>query len=83
MLVTGISKEATLVCVPYIYYLIQFQKDDNEVQALFNSRSEVNAINLAYAKKLGLRIWKTNVDAQKIDETSLATFGIAIASFQV
>ena len=37
----------------------------------------------AYAKKLGLKIWKTNVGAQKIDGSALKTFGMVIANFQV
>ena len=37
----------------------------------------------AYAKKLGLRTRKTNVGAQKIDRSSLDTFGIVITDFQV
>ena len=37
----------------------------------------------AYAKKLGLKTWKTNVGAQKIDGSALETFGMVIADFQV
>ena len=37
----------------------------------------------AYAKKLGLNTWKTNVKAQKIDGSALETFGMVIAEFQV
>ena len=37
----------------------------------------------AYAKKLGLKIWKINVRAQKIDGSALETFGMVIADFQV
>ena len=37
----------------------------------------------AYAKMLGLKIWKTNVEAQKIDGSALETFGMVIADFQV
>ena len=40
-------------------------------------------MNPAYTKKLGLRIQKTDVGAQKINGCSLDTFGMAIASFQV
>lgn len=40
-------------------------------------------MNLAYAKKLGFWIQKTNVDAQKIDASSLDTFEIVITSFQL
>ena len=37
----------------------------------------------AYAKRLGLKTWKTNVGAQKIDGSALETFGMVIADFQV
>ena len=37
----------------------------------------------AYAKKLGLQTQKTNVEAQKNDGSSLDTFEMVIAGFQV
>lgn len=37
----------------------------------------------AYAKKLGLVVRKTDVGAQKIDGTTLETFGMVIAAFSV
>ena len=37
----------------------------------------------AYAKRLGLKIRKTNVGAQKINSSALETFGMVIADFQV
>ena len=40
-------------------------------------------MSLAYAKKLGLNTRKTNVGAQKIDGSTLETFGMVIADFQV
>ena len=36
-----------------------------------------------YAKRLGLKTWETNVGAQKIDGSTLETFGMVIADFQV
>ena len=36
-----------------------------------------------YAKRLGLKTWKTNVGARKIDGSVLKTFGMVIADFQV
>ena len=50
---------------------------------MLNSNSKVNAISPAYAKRLGLKTWKTNVKAQKIDGSALETFGMMIADFQV
>ena len=40
-------------------------------------------MTLVYAKKLGLRNWKTDVRAQKIDRSSLHKFEMVIAGFQV
>ena len=37
----------------------------------------------AYAEKLGLTTWKTNVGALKIDEFILVTYGMVIAGFSV
>lgn len=61
------NKEADMALerVQYIRYLIHFKK--YEVQILFNSGSEVNAMTLAFAAKLGLKMYHINVEAQKID----------------
>ena len=40
-------------------------------------------MTLAYAKQLGLRVWKTDVEAQKTDGLLLKTFRIVIAIFQI
>ena len=37
----------------------------------------------AYAKQLGLQVQKTDVRVQKIDNSSLQTFGMFIAGFKV
>ena len=91
--VTGASKEAEVTQatqeekrvildqVPCIHYRVQFCKDKETIRALINFGSEVNAITPAYAKKLGLRTQRTDVGAQKIDGSSLNTFGIVIAGF--
>ena len=52
-------------------------------RVLLNSGSKVNAMSLAYVKKLGLKARKTNVGAQKIDGSALKTFGMVIADFQI
>ena len=67
----------------YIHYLIQFKKDKYEVQALIDSKSEVNAIAPTYTKKLDLQMQKTNVRAESIEGSTLETYGIVIASFQI
>ena len=83
VLVTDGGKQ--VVRVPYIYYPVQFQEDQGQkqVRALLNSGSGVNAISLAYAKRLGLKARKINVGAQKINGSTLKTFGMVIADFHV
>ena len=75
------SDEEDVVRVPCIHYPVRFQEE--QVRALLDSGSEVNAMNPDYARKLGLKIRKTNIGAQKIDGSVLETFGIVIADFQV
>ena len=36
-----------------------------------------------FAHQLGLTIWKTNVGAQKIDGTTLETYGMVVSTFSV
>ena len=52
-LVTGADEE-TLIRIPYIHYLVRFQKNKGTIQALIDSSSKVNVMSLAYAKKLEL-----------------------------
>ena len=40
-------------------------------------------MSLAYAKRCCLKTCKTNIKAQKIDDSALETFGMMIANFQV
>ena len=72
-----------LDCVPCICYPMRFKKSKVQVLALINSGSEVNAMTPAYALKLGLKVHTTNVGAQKINGSTLETFRIVLASFQV
>ena len=70
--------------VPYICYPIQFRKDKGkDVLALLNSGSEINVMTPAYAAHLGLKVRMTNIGAQIINRSSLATYGIVIAAFQI
>ena len=50
---------------------------------MLDSGSEVNAMSPAYAEKLGLKIQKINLGAQKIDGSALETFKMVIADFQM
>lgn len=64
-----------------IDYLVLFNKDIVEVQTLIDSESEVNAMTSIFTKKLGLRLWKTNIEAQKIDRSTFETYSIVITGF--
>ena len=80
---TGASEEA-LERVPCINYPVQFKDTDKApVQALIDSGSEVNAIHPSFVKQLGLPIRPTDVEAQKIDGTTLDTHGMVVAAFSV
>ena len=63
----GASKEAQemiLNRVPCIHYPVQFWKDKGAtIQTLIDSVSKINAMTPAYAKQLGLQVWKTDVGA--------------------
>ena len=70
--------------VPCICYPVQFRKDKGkDVLALLDSGSKVNAMTLAYAAHLGLKVKVTDVGAQKIDGSSLTTYDMVIAAFQI
>ena len=73
--------EEVVIRIPCIYYPVQFQEE--QVRALLDSDSKVNAMSPAYTKRLGPKTRKTNVGAQKIDGSTLETFGMVIADFQV
>lgn len=78
------SKENKMILekVPCIYYLLCFRKDKkNKIQALINLGNKVNAMTLVYALKLGLKIYHTDVEIQKINRSTFETFGIVLASF--
>ncbi len=72
--------EEELERVSYIWDPVTF-KDQSE--ALLDSGSEVNTKSQAFAQQLGLKIRKTNVGAQKIDGTTLETYGMVVSTFSV
>lgn len=45
-----------LECVPCIYHLLWFKKDQAKVQVLLDSGSEINTMTLAYAAKLNFKV---------------------------
>ena len=80
---TDTSRKVTLKQVPYIRYLVQFYRTNNEdedkdVRALIDLGSEVNVMHPAYATKLGLHARKVDVGAQKINRSYLNTFLMVI-----
>ena len=83
--VTKASQEDVVVLdwAPCICYLIRFKKSKVQVQALIDSGSKVNAMTPGYALKLGLKVRSTDVRAQKIDGSTLKTFEMVLASFQM
>ena len=85
---TGTSRKASKVKVldriSCICYFVQFRKDKGkDVLALLNSKSKINAMTPAYAAYLDLKVRVTNICAQKIDGSLIATYGMVIAPFQV
>ena len=77
----GKNLRSNLARVPCIRYPINFGK--KSISTLLNSGSEVNAIHLVFAREIGLSIRPTDVGAQKIDSTTLETFGIVVIAFLV
>ena len=95
-LVTEDSEETILASakeleqVTCIQYLITFPGGVTQngvtldpVLAFLNLGSEVNAIHPAFAERLGFVMRTTNVGAQKIDGTTLKTYGMVVAAFSV
>ena len=66
---------------PYILYPINFR--EKSILALFNSDSKVNAVHLTFAKELDLPIRSTDIKVQKIDGTTLDTYGMIVTAFLV
>ena len=64
ILMIGVKEEAlVLECVPFIYCPVYFKKNINEtqVQALIDSKSEINAIHLILIKELCLSMKRLDV----------------------
>lgn len=55
------TEDIALDWVSYIYYPVQFKKE--ELRALIDIVSEVDAITPTYAVKLGLKVRRTHVQA--------------------
>ena len=66
MIETSKEEYMSLEQVLCIHYLLRFQKDIAGIRALVDLGSEVNAITLAYIAKLGFKVQKTDIEAQKL-----------------
>ena len=75
----GENLKSNFTQVSYICYPIIFRK--KSVLALFNLSSKVNVVYPIFAKELGLFIRSIDVRAQKIDGTTLDTYGMVVAAF--
>ena len=53
------------------------------IEALLDSKSEINAMNQVFSFQLGLKLQKTNVKAPKIDGTILEIYKIVVSIFFV
>ena len=80
---TSKKKFKLLKRVPWIHYLLYFQKNTINIRALIDSSSEVNTMAPVYPSKLGLKVCHINVRGQKIDGSTPKMFGMVLASFQI
>lgn len=60
-------------CTSSVYYML----------ALLDLKSKVNIIHPIFAQKLGLRVRLIDIEAQKIDDIMLDTYGMLVAIFLV
>lgn len=63
-----------------MYLLVNLIQKIN-ILTLINFSNEVNTMTSIYIVKLGFKIWKTNINTQKIDSSTFQTFKIVLASF--
>lgn len=74
------KKEQELKQIPCIWYFVIFK---NKTKAILDSKSKVNVMNLVFTLQLDLKIQKTNVGIQKIDDIILKIYGMVISIFFV
>ena len=79
------ARKKALERIPCIHYPVQFKKnaDKTPMQALIDSKNEVNVIYPYFAKQLGFLIRPTDVGAQKSNGITLDTHRIVVAAFSV
>ena len=76
-----INNNEEVVKVSCIYYPIWVYKD--EIWALIKNKSKINVIGSNCIQMLGSKVRKISIGAQKIDFSTLKTFRIIIADFQI
>lgn len=79
LIIEATKKNLILEKVLCIYYSIWFKKD--EIQALIDLGSKINAITPIYTSRLDLKTRHIDVGAKKIDSSILETFGMVLVSF--
>ena len=74
-----------LFWIKFFIFVIQFSLKKNKIQAkaLINFGNKKNFITPRYTSKLGLKVYHTNIGAQKIDGSIFEIFEIVLANFQV
>ncbi len=80
MSITEKKIKEELEWVPCICYHVTF---NDQTEVLLDSKNELNTINQTFASQLELKIWKINVEVQKIDDTIFKTYEIVISIFSL
>ena len=55
----------------------------DQTEALLDSKSKVIPMNQVFAFQLGLKIWKTNIGPQKMNDTILKTYWMIVSTFSM
>lgn len=78
-----IYKKIDLLLKPVlcIYYTMHFKKNHVKIWILITFKSKVNVITPVYASKIDFKMQVTKIKAQKIDDSIIKIFAIALARF--
>ncbi len=55
----------------------------DKTKTVLDLRSKVNIMSQAFALQLDLKIWKTNVEAQKINIITLEIYKMVVSTFSI
>ncbi len=80
MLMIDNKTEEKLELVPSIQCFVTFK---DQLEALLDSGSKVNAMSQVFAHQFGLKTWKTNIKVQKIDGTTLKIYKMVVSIFSM